>query len=152
MPILEAIARFPGMSPSALPLIRWIILHPMRFWYRKQFGIVEDDVALEAEKIVIGNDVWIGCAAIVLPGVTIGDGAVVGANTVVTKNVDPYTVVAGCPAKAIKKRFDESLCEEMSSLRWWDWSDGRIREATPFFERPLSCDSLRTLQETEDSR
>lgn len=132
--------------------------HPMdhpathAFWYRKQFGIVEENAVLDEEKVLIGNDVWIGCAAVILPGVTIGDGAVIGANSVVTKNIDPYSVVAGCPAKVMKKRFDEDLCKEVSLLRWWDWPDERIREATRFFERPLSRDTLRSLRESEGSR
>lgn len=76
--------------------------------------------------IVIGNDVWIGYEAVILAGVTIGDGAVIGARAVVTKNVPPYTVVGGVPAKQIKKRFSEQTINELLRLKWWDWDEGRI--------------------------
>lgn len=81
--------------------------------------------------IVIGNDVWIGYEAVVMPGVTIGDGAIIGARAVVTKDVEPYAVVGGVPAKAIKKRFDDETIQKLLSLRWWDWPDGKVREKLP---------------------
>ena len=71
---------------------------------------------------VIGNDVWIGQNAVILPGVNIGDGAIVGANSVVGSTVDPYTIVAGNPAKVIRKRFDEELIDLMLRFKWWDKS------------------------------
>ena len=76
---------------------------------------------------VIGNDVWIGYEAVILSGVTVGDGAVIGARAVVTKDVPPYTVVGGVPAKEIKKRFDEKTVEALLNLRWWDWEKEKIR-------------------------
>lgn len=76
--------------------------------------------------IIIGNDVWIGYEALVLAGVTIGDGAIIGARAVVTKDVPPYTIVGGVPAKAIRRRFSESVIERLSALRWWDWPEERI--------------------------
>ena len=69
---------------------------------------------------VIGNDVWIGQNAVILPGVHIGDGAIIGANSVVGKDVEPYTVVAGNPAKAIRKRFDDELIGLLLRFRWWE--------------------------------
>ncbi len=72
-------------------------------------------------KIVIGNDVWIGNRAILLKGITIGDGAVIGAGAVVTKDVPPYTVVGGCPARIIRQRFPDSLIEKLEELQWWDY-------------------------------
>jgi chloramphenicol O-acetyltransferase type B len=80
---------------------------------------------------VIGNDVWIGSEAIVMPGITIGDGAVIGTRSVVTRDVAPYTIVGGNPAKAIRQRFDADTVEFLLELRWWDWPDGRLREAMP---------------------
>lgn len=78
--------------------------------------------------IVIGNDVWIGYEAVILAGVTIGDGAVIGSRAVVTKDVPPYTIVGGVPAKIIRRRFDEDTVEELLRLRWWDWPEEMIRE------------------------
>ena len=78
--------------------------------------------------IVVGNDVWIGYEAVILAGVTIGDGAVIGSRAVVTKDVPPYTIVGGVPAKTIRRRFDEDTVEELLCLRWWDWPEEVIRE------------------------
>lgn len=80
---------------------------------------------------VIGNDVWICQNATILPGVHIGDGAIIGANSVVTKDVEPYTIVAGNPAKVIKKRFDDELVSIMEKLRWWDKSIEEINSLIP---------------------
>ena len=77
---------------------------------------------------VVGNDVWIGMNAMIMPGVKIGDGAIVGANSVVTKDVAPYTVVAGNPAKLIKKRFDEHTTTTLLNIKWWDWSIEKIEK------------------------
>lgn len=76
----------------------------------------------------IGNDVWLGIRTIVLGGVTIGDGAVIGAGSVVTKDVGPYEIWAGNPARFIRKRFDDSTIEKLLTSKWWDWSDERLTE------------------------
>ncbi len=76
--------------------------------------------------IVIGNDVWIGYKAIILAGVKIGDGAIIGARAVVTKDVPPYTIVGGVPAKQIRKRFTEETINALQILKWWDWPKERI--------------------------
>ena len=76
--------------------------------------------------IVVGNDVWIGYEAVILSGVTIGDGAIVGARAVVTRDVPPYTIVGGVPAKSIRKRFDDETIEKLLHLRWWDWDERAI--------------------------
>lgn len=76
--------------------------------------------------IVIGNDVWIGYEAVILAGVTIGDGAIIGTRAVVTKDVPPYTVVGGVPAKPIRKRFPDDTIAALLALRWWDWPEERI--------------------------
>ena len=77
--------------------------------------------------IVIGNDVWIGFEAVILSGVTIGDGAIIGTRAVVTKDVPPYTIVGGIPAKPIRKRFDDETIAQLEALNWWDWDEETIR-------------------------
>lgn len=85
--------------------------------------------------IVIGNDVWIGYEAVVLAGVTIGDGAIIGARAVVTRDVLPYTIVGGVPAKPIRKRFDERSIDKLLALRWWDWPQEKILQHLPAIQR-----------------
>ena len=78
--------------------------------------------------IVIGNDVWIGYEAVIFAGVTIGDGAIIGTRAVVTKDVSPYTIVGGVPAKLIRKRFSENVINTLLEIKWWDWSREKISE------------------------
>ena len=78
--------------------------------------------------IIIGNDVWIGYEAVILAGVTIGNGAIIGARAVVTKDVPPYTIVGGVPAKPIKKRFDNKTISELLDIQWWNWPDETIAQ------------------------
>ena len=81
--------------------------------------------------IVIGSDVWIGYEALILSGVTVGDGAIIGSRAVVTKDVPPYTIVGGVPAKPIRRRFDGAVIERLEKLRWWDWDIETIRRSIP---------------------
>lgn len=111
--------------------------HTMKSLSSYPFPIFFEEWGLDAKNIrqawdnkgdiVIGNDVWIGYEAVILSGVTVGDGAVIGARAVVTKDVPPYTVVGGVPAGAIRKRFDDKTVERLMSLRWWDWDEEKIR-------------------------
>jgi len=77
---------------------------------------------------IVGNDVWIGAEAMIMPGVRIGDGAMIAARAVVTKDVEPYTMVAGVPAKPIKKRFSDEQIAELLEIRWWDWPLEELKE------------------------
>lgn len=77
---------------------------------------------------MVGNDVWLGYRSVILAGVTIGDGAIVGAYSVVTKDVPPYTIVAGNPAKEIRRRFSDTEIERLLQLRWWDWPIEKITQ------------------------
>lgn len=79
-----------------------------------------------ADRVIIGNDCWIGHAAIILPGVIVGDGAVVAAGAVVSRNVAPYTVVGGVPARPIRKRFSDAIAEKLQRIAWWDWPEDLI--------------------------
>ena len=97
----------------------------------EEWGLEKKNVADSWDNkgdIVVGNDVWIGYEAVILSGVTIGDGAVIGARAVVTKDVPPYTIVGGVPAKPIKKRFSEESIKKLQSIRWWDWPKEKIAE------------------------
>jgi len=78
--------------------------------------------------VVIGNDVYIGYNVTILSGVTIGDGAAIGACSVVTKDVPPYAVVAGNPARVLRYRFDEESINKLLKIKWWDWSDEKVKE------------------------
>ena len=77
--------------------------------------------------IIIGNDVWIGYDAIIMSGVKIGDGAIIGTRALVTKDVAPYTIVGGVPAKPIKKRFDNDIISKLLDIKWWDWTAEKIQ-------------------------
>ena len=79
--------------------------------------------------IELGNDVWVGYEAVIMSGVKIGSGAIIGTRAVVTKDVPPYTVAAGVPAKPIRRRFDDSTIETLEKLRWWDWRDEKLAAA-----------------------
>jgi phosphonate metabolism protein (transferase hexapeptide repeat family) len=76
-----------------------------------------------AARVVIGNDCWIGHGAIILPNVSVGDGAVIAAGAVVSRNVTPYTIVGGVPARPIRKRFSDAVAERLRRIAWWDWPD-----------------------------
>lgn len=97
---------------------------------------------------VIGNDVWIGQNAVILPGVHIGDGAIIGANSVVGSDVEPYTIVAGNPAKVVRKRFDDELIDLLLSFRWWDKSIDEINDLIPI----LTCSDLTKVKEEIEAR
>ncbi len=75
---------------------------------------------------IIGNDVWIGYGATIMPGIQVGDGAIIATNSVVTKNVEPYSIVGGNPAKEIRKRFEENIIKELLEIKWWDWEIEKI--------------------------
>lgn len=95
----------------------------------EEWGLEKKDVTKAWDNkgdIVIGNDVWIGYEAVILAGVTIGDGAIIGTRAVVTKDVPPYTIVGGVPAKLIKKRFPEETISALLEIQWWNWSEEKI--------------------------
>lgn len=102
--------------------------------YRNLLGINYDD---SAQRVRIGNDVWIGEKAIVLKG-NVGDGAIIGAGAVVTRDVPPCSIVAGVPAKVIGWRFEESVISEYLGLRWWEWPDEEIVRHSELF-RSKEC-------------
>ena len=98
----------------------------------EEWGLEPDPVSIARAwdnhgDILVGNDVWIGFEALILAGVSIGDGAIIGSRAVVTKDVPPYTIVGGVPAKPIRRRFDNEIISKLLALRWWDWPEEKIR-------------------------
>jgi phosphonate metabolism protein (transferase hexapeptide repeat family) len=87
-----------------------------------------------ADRVLIGNDVWIGHAVIVMPGVRVGDGAVLAAGAVVTRDVAPYTIVGGVPARPIRERFSRAIAAQLSRIAWWDWPAETIWQRLPEFQ------------------
>lgn len=84
------------------------------------------------KRTIIGNDVWIGANCLVKGGITIGDGAIVGMGSVVTKNIEPYTIVGGDPAKIIRKRFSDDIINILMDIKWWNWNDEKIKHAAKY--------------------
>lgn len=118
------------INPGNHPLERAALHH---FTYRSAlFELGEDDPSFfdwrRQSHVTIGNDVWIGHGVTVMPGVTIGDGAAIGSGSVVTKDVEPFSVVVGVPGKVLRKRFDDETCEKLIRLKWWDWPHAHIKE------------------------
>lgn len=116
---------------------KWVSTHP--FAYDKKYGFVAKSIPFEEQitkKCTIGNDVWIGANAIILAGVMVGDGAVIGANSLVTSDVEPYSIVAGTPAKHIRYRFDQQSIAGLLLLKWWNWDDARIKNTVGKFDDP----------------
>ena len=104
---------------------------PLFYRRNNRFGIalVGENLSFdEYKKIKTGNDVWIGARALILDGVTVGHGAIIAANAVVTKDVSPYAIVGGVPARIIKYRFAENKIKELLDSEWWDWSLEEIKE------------------------
>jgi hypothetical protein len=133
-----SVAAMTRINPGNHPMQRASQAH---FTYRASsyFPGENDDAEFfewrRSHRVVIGHDVWIGHGAIVLPGRTIGDGAVIAAGAIVTKDVAPYTVVAGNPARLIRPRFSSHIAARLERLAWWHWSHERLRLALPDFRR-----------------
>lgn len=102
--------------------------------------------------VVIGNDVWIGYRATILSGVTIGDGAVVGAGSLVAKSVPPYSLVAGNPARLVRYRFSDEQIAALLRIRWWDWPIEKIREGWPLLLRNDVGSFIRRYDQSEAER
>lgn len=98
-------------------------------WKAAKYIKPEQYLSRKKQAITIGNDVWVGINVTILSGVTVGDGAVIGAGSVVVKDVEPYSVVAGNPARVIRKRFDDETIRALLQIRWWDWSIEKINDS-----------------------
>lgn len=102
-------------------------------FFHKNFANLQFE---EAEKVVIGNDVWIGEGCFINGGVTIGNGAIVGAHSVITKDVEPYSVVAGAPARLLRLRFDKDTASYLERIQWWNWPEKQIERYSTYFGDP----------------
>lgn len=125
------------INPGNHPLQRAALHH---FTYRSAlFGLGDDDHEFfqwrRSQPVTVGHDVWIGHGAVVMPGVTLGTGAAVGSGAVVTRDVDPFTIVAGVPARVLRPRFAPDVVTGLLELEWWEWPADRLRQALPDFRR-----------------
>jgi acetyltransferase-like isoleucine patch superfamily enzyme len=92
----------------------------------------------DIKRVSIGHDVWIGANVLIAQGITIGNGAVVGMGSVVTKNVDDYAIVVGCPARLLRKRFDDEVIKKLLDIRWWDFSGEMLTKYAQYITDPLA--------------
>lgn len=99
------------------------------------------------KRLTIGHDVWIGCNSTILRGVKIGNGAIIGANALVNKDVPPYAIAVGVPAKIIKYRFSKEIVERLQNIRWWEWDIGKIRNNQQLFNTHLSINQLNQIND-----
>lgn len=133
-----SIARDVRINPGNHPTWRAAQHH---FSYRPMsYGLaaVDDDAFFDwrrADRVTLGHDVWVGHGATILAGVTVGTGAVIGAGAVVSKDVPPYAVVVGVPARVIRYRFEPDLRARLIALAWWDWDDARLAAAVEDFRQ-----------------
>lgn len=121
---------------SANHTVKSLSTYPFPIFF-EEWGLDVKDISSAWDNkgdIVIGNDVWIGYEAVIMSGVTIGDGAIIGTRAVVTKDVPPYTIVGGVPAKQIRKRFPEEIISELLKLKWWDWTFKKISQNMEFIK------------------
>lgn len=135
-----SIGSFCSIAPYAMiglaehPSRQFVSTHPIFYRHQPQFGydLVESDRHEELRRTIVGNDVWIGAHACIRAGVTVGDGAIIGAGAVVTSDIRPYAVVVGVPAREIRRRFDEATVDALCALEWWnrdvEWLRARADE------------------------
>jgi phosphonate metabolism protein (transferase hexapeptide repeat family) len=123
-----SIASHVRINPGNHPLNRASLHH---FTYRsRQYGMAEDDNRFfdwrRASPVTLGHDVWIGHGAVILPGVSLGTGAAVGAGAVVSRDIPPFTIAAGVPARPIRERFPKAIQDALLRIRWWNWSHQKL--------------------------
>ena len=101
------------------------------YWVKRTFGI-DIERSQKPLKTIIGNDVWIASGAVVLEGIKIGNGCVIGAGAVITKDIEPYSIVVGVPGRVTKKRFSEEIINALEKIKWWDWDEEKIKTNIDF--------------------
>ncbi|MDU8419318.1 DapH/DapD/GlmU-related protein [Pseudomonas syringae] len=131
-----SIATYVRINPGNHPTYQRVAQH--HFTYRSSaYGLGVDDLEFfnsrREHHVTVGNDVWIGHNAVLMPGVTVGNGAVIGTSAVVTKDVGPYSIVAGVAAKKIGMRFDDNMIARIEKSQWWNWDHETLKERMPDF-------------------
>ena len=119
--------------------MEWVSMSPV--FYKGRDSVKAKFSEHKREKVkrtIIGNDVWIGERAIIKEGITIGTGAVIGMGSIVTKDVEPYAIVAGCPAKVLRKRFNDDVIDNLLSSEWWNFNENKLKEYAKYFTDPNS--------------
>jgi len=137
-----SIAAHTRINPGNHPLERVALNH---FTYRSSaYGLGEDDADFfqwrRDHHVTLGNDVWIGHGAILLPGVSVGNGAAIGAGAVVSKDVPPFAIVVGVPGRVLRHRFAPEIVAALERIAWWDWPHGRLAEGMQDFRRMSAPD------------
>ena len=130
-----SIASNTSIGGGTHPSRSWVSTSPVFFSKKRQVGITfaPETRFCEVPHTSVGNDVWIGYGAIILPGAMIGDGAIIGAGAVVTHAVGDFEIVGGVPARVIRKRFADDDCRYLADLRWWNWDQTRLSQAADHF-------------------
>lgn len=129
------VGRFCSFAPN-VTIVAGGGTHP--YWtvanYPLKCAFIKDENEKTSSAVVIGNDVWIGTNVTILPRIRIGDGAIIGAGTVVTHDVPPYAIIAGVPGKVLRYRFSQDQIQNLLRIAWWDWSVKKIIENIEYFE------------------
>jgi len=132
----------------------WVTTYPFPALWKERAGHFSGHPRTRGN-VIIGNDVWVGAEAVITSGVTIGDGAVVGMRSLVTRDVPPYTIVAGNPARPLRRRFDDAQIERLLEIAWWNWPEERIERFLPLlladrineFFAACECENIGQTQE-----
>ena len=134
--------------------LEWVSTSPAFFRGRDSIpkDLAKKEYDASSKKTVIGNDVWIGEGAMIRGGVVIGDGAVIGMGSIVVKNIPPYTIVAGNPAKIIRKRFSDDIINDLMEIKWWEWDKKRIYEFSHLMDDPKQFILAAKQKNTENNR
>lgn len=127
--IIPAVGHIPAKEYERFNLSTFPLAALKRNGWKDEYGLP----GKKADYVRIGSDVWIGARAIILPGVTIGDGAIVGAGAVITHDIPPYAVVAGVPAKILRFRYEKEQIQKLLKIAWWNWREEKILENLDFF-------------------
>lgn len=138
-----AIGKFCSIGPNVQIVLgkhpsNFVSSHPMFYANNKPFKTFSDKIYIEEYgQVTIGNDVWIAEGVLIPGGVTIGNGAIITARSVVTKDVEPYSIVGGIPAKHIKYRFEADIIKKINDSEWWNWESELLKEKFKLFHNPM---------------
>ncbi len=128
-----------------------VTTYPFGHIYKNIFSATKEGHASSKGNVIIGNDVWIGENATIMSGVKIGDGAIIGNSSLVTKDVEPYSIVGGNPAKLIRYRFEKEQIDKLLKIKWWDWSDEKINKYMDLMLGPDINEFIRKAEEDDSN-